>query len=505
MDIKLFSYSLSRGQWIGLAIGIKLILGLGLLFLKGYPSTSLRELVCTGDCEIGYIPATFNILHHGQYTIYENLAPYAGRLPGYELVLILASLFTQGASINFWFVIILQSIVAGLSVYYLAALGYRIFPQKAIFLITYFLYSISSYNTLLDIFVLTESLAISLFIIAFYYLLEAKSFTHYLGLGVLLLFTVLLRQYILPFYGLWILYMVYMQFIHKKSLSLLLPKVIALLIPLLVFDVIWVIRNYQIKGKFIPLVDSIYAGYDAPAAQNSGFYFSEKMKASANFVKAWGGDFIWWNPKAEIRAFYSAPPIDIEEKRRILRSFPDYIYTSVYNQDSLLKLQDAYVFKQLDEAEIISRFETYQKSFKQEKPFYYGVVAPAILFRKFLFHSGTYNLFNQSFGELNWAKKLIKLGYILLYQWVVWGGFLGMFLAFYRHYRNPQVWVLLGTALYIVLLVVFVLRRIEYRHFAFSFPYFVIACSFLLNQVQQKFITNSSSTSQELSTPTLSA
>ena len=157
-----------KTKLVFVAIAIKACLSILLLFFKGFPEASLREIACTGDCQIAYVPATENIIRYGSYSIYEDLSPYTGRMPGYELILAFSTVFSSSGEISFLFVLIFQIILAGISAYYLAALSYLFFNNERVFVLTFIAYLISTYNSLFDIAVLSESIAISIFIISFY-------------------------------------------------------------------------------------------------------------------------------------------------------------------------------------------------------------------------------------------------------------------------------------------------------------------------------------------------
>jgi len=463
------------GVVLKLSISLLLILG------KGFPTVPISDIVCTGDCGLAYVPAAYNIIDYGQYTIYSNLGAYAGRLPAYE-VLIGSLLYLLGdLSTVFWVIIILQSIVGGVATYYLASTAYMVFKHRSIFYISFLSYGFSTYVSLLDVKILTESLAISLFIISFSLLLKQKSkqgVSNYLIIGILLTFSVLLRQYILPFFFLWIIYVIYNAYHGHSRPRFLIKKLALLLLPLIVFETYWVYRNYRQQHKFIPLVDSLYAGYDSPNAKEEAYYFSDSRKALSNYLKSWGGDLIWWNPSAEVTAFYSSPPKSIQEKTEMLNSFPNYIYTTQYNQDSLIKIQSYFIHENsLSEKEVISSLNKYRRSFEDSKPFYHMIVAPLSLLQKFIFHSGTHNLFDQSFSELSLLKKAIKLFYSGFYYLVIIGGLIGGVLLLRAKFSIERV-MLLINAFYLIILVCFIIRRIEFRHLSFSYPYLIILSSY---------------------------
>jgi len=471
-----------------IALVIKLGMTFLLLFAKGFPKVPLGEIVCTGDCTMAYVPAAMNMLEHNQFTIYEDLTPYAGRMPGYELVLMLSTLFSSKSEVSFLFVIVFQALVAGVSLFFLTRLAYRVFQNKAVAAVTFVGYAISTYTSLYDIAVLTESLAVSVFIIAFSLLLHPKSAGSYARqflIGLLLLFAFVLRQYMLPFFLLWLVYIVYSKGRAEYPRTKRFLSALAFVLPLLCFEVWWVSRNFQQKQAFIPFVDSLYAGYDYPEAKGEDFYFPPEMKALADFVKSWGGDLIWWNPKAEITAFVSAPPKSKAQQSEMLAAFPSYIYTSAYNRDSLQAIQRFFQGSgEMSQSEAIAALERYTEQFKLEKPLHHHVVAPLKLLKNFVVHSGTYNLYNAPFNELTLGGKAVKMAYSGLYWVVLVCGTLGGLRMLVKRRSDLSVWLLVATAFYIVVLVSVVIRRIEYRHFVISYPFFVVMASYFLVELR---------------------
>ena len=475
-----------RNKAILFAIVLKLSISFLLLIGKGYPDVALSNIVCTGDCEIAYLPAAENLVAHGQYTIYSNLAPYAGRIPGYELLMAGLMFLFGNASVAFLLLLIIQSVLAGISTFYLAKIARMIFKIDAVFFIVFISYGMSTYVSLLDIKILTESLTISLFIIAFGWLLsESKQHSSmpFLFIGLILTFCFILRQYTLPFFLLWLAYLIYDAYRLKMPRKLIIKRSLLFLFPLILFEACWIVRNYNQQQKFIPLVDSLYAGYDSPNAKEEGFYFSDAQKALANYIKSWGGDFIWWNPNAEITAFFSSPPKSKEAQLEVLRAFPEYIYTEDYGLDSLLSIQ-AYFNQEslLQESEVVEKLNTYRSSFEESKPFQHIILAPLKLFGKFIFHSGTYNLFDDAFAKLSAPKKLIKLFYSSIYYLVVIGGFLGIMMIVLKS-RDAEKGLLVINAIYIIILLCVIIRRIEFRHLAFSYPFLLVLGSYFYYEV----------------------
>jgi hypothetical protein len=62
-------------------------------------------------------------------------------------------------------------------------------------------------------------------------------------------------------------------------------------------------------------------------------------------------------------------------------------------------------------------------------------------------------------------------------------------LALFKNKTNLECWLLVATAMFIIVLVPFVIRRIEYRHFVFSYPFFVVLVSYLLVEAKRLIST----------------
>ncbi|WP_456460891.1 hypothetical protein [Reichenbachiella sp.] len=477
-------------KWIALAFSAKLVLSALLFINLGYGFEDFFKAICIGDCISAYSVGANNILNLQQYTIYNDLSPYTGRMPGYELLMAATGLFNGFQSIDFRVLFFIQLLAASLSTYALGRTAELVFNKSIYFYMVFFLYLVSSYVSLYDITALSESMCISLFIISFYILLRYNQSKTYLLSGLLLTLCVFLRQYTLPFFAIFLIYICY---IHQFKISrVLVYNMLLFVLPFIVLDSAWVIRNYKLKGEFIFLVDSNYAGYNTEQAKGSPFYFSAKDEALAAYISSWGGDLIWWNSNAEITAFKSTAKLGKERKREILNGFPDYIYTSTYNYDSLVELQNKYLlYDTLNDHKIIDSFERYRASFIAEKPFYHYVYAPLILTKKFLFHSGTYNLSNTAWADQNLYQKANKLFYSGLYLLIVWLGLIGtiMLLRQFLLDLDYRKLMIVMSAMYIVGLLPVVFKRIEYRHFTFAYPYFIIVSAHVMLYLRSKLIS----------------
>jgi len=443
-----------------------------------------------GDAPM-YLKTSYNIINHKIYALYgdpqNGFQIYTGRMPGYEVILILFTYFFK-LEIALYAVIITQILFSIISIYCLAYIAKYIFNSNFAFYTTFFLYGINTYVTVFDISILTESLAVSTFIISFYLIVKPNSTkASYLLAGLLLCWSIFLRQYIAPFLLLFVIYInVKHYFYNNKSIKTSLITAFWIAIPFIIIDSAWITRNYMAKGKIIPLVDDLHAGYNYP----------QRFKFLMSFVQSWGGDLVHWNPKAEIVPFINSGISHLSKNYNGINDLPNYIYTSKYNIDSLKLLQKNYQNLEANllsetekvklNASVISSLKIFEESFKEEKPLYYFIYARIRLLYKFLVHSGTYNISNKPISEQTLLQKLYKFFYTVLYWFVLLGGLLGSIMLVKNRVKIEMLLVVL-CAFYMVLLSPLVLRRIEYRYFVLSYPFFTLIFGQLLHRVISRY------------------
>jgi len=446
--------------------------------------------ICNGDCP-DYLHTAQNMANTGTFgrLLDGEVHPYAGRMPGYDVVLAPLFLFFD----DFWvknFAYILQIILSAISTYFLAKTAYLVFSSPKVFYLTFFIYAINSFVTFYDLFILTESFCVSALVIGIYLFVAGKNHWYYVFSGAFLTWAILMRPYLLPLLAVFCLYLFYVHFYQKKKHLFNVFKILVSLNSIFfISEVIWTARNYHHFNKFIPIVTDVHAGLR-----------EGKFLALMEFVQAWGGDMVSWNPKAEITLFYKAPQINhLSTKYNSFEELPAYIFTSAYNADSLQKVKLLYATADdpstteknriAADLQVTQTLRKYRNSFIEEKPFYFRVVAPLSLLPKFLLHSGSYNISNTPFAQQNLFQKFIKISYSALYYFVLLVGFSFAFYAIFHFKQIPiAYWLILLVPLYIVTLCPLALRRIEYRYFITAYPYLTILACYMLNLVLSYFI-----------------
>jgi len=436
----------------------------------------------TGGDTDGYITPIDNLIKYGQYSP-------DFRMPGYGIIYLpFALLFSKPLGPNL--LIIFQFIMAALSVYPLALIARHLFKSAFIFYTTFYLFAVSTYSNLFDSMLLTESLSTSFLIFSVFFLLQAlkgQRKSRYILSGILLTEVIFMRPVFIPLLALYALVI----FINQKQTFL--PKLLLFLVPFICFEGLWITRNYLSHKKFIPLTVTFIS---------PGIEKSYKLPFII-FVQSWGGSWIWWDPTAEIRWF------GVKETRLSgmapLKdnniSIPDYIYTSKFNLDSLVILKQQLTNYLSDSAHTISdsikreelmtiirnKCNLYAQSIKYEKPFLYYIKAPLVITKKFLVHSGTYNLFDKSASELSPVAYVFKIFYSLLYLLVIGLGIIGLLLLTKQSISFASLILITGTTIYCIIIHPIILRYSEARYLVPVYPFMIICVACTVNWIYIKF------------------
>ena len=463
--------------WVVLAIIFKTLI-FALHLSQAEPAKEVGFIGYDSGDSQSYLDPVENLINHGVYS-----PDY--RMPGYAVAYVpLRLVFEKAMACNA--MLIIQLLMASLAVYCLALTARHAFQSDTMFYLVFYVYLISSYANLFDAFLLTESLctSVTIFSIYFFSRFTEKRLSKYLMIsGLFLTWAIFLRPVYAPLLLLFCGALLVEGLLIRISIKAALRTVLIFVIPFTILESCWITRNYVAHKRFIPLTQSFYY----PGTEVT--YIIELM----NFVKSWGGDRTWWNPKAEIRWFGLTERQ--QGRSRPLEngnvSLPEYIFTSKFSSDSLVAIKKNIQTIDADGTPdsvcvaltslVKKKLVNYTTSLKEEKPFIYYVKAPLLLVKKFFIHSGTYNLFNKPFQELSPIALLTKVFYSILYLVTILGGMVGIVWAVRRRWTSPITLLLTGATLYSVLFFPVVLRQIEFRYFVPAYPLMtVMACYFFL-------------------------
>lgn len=475
--------------WLAVVFVLRLIAA-GVLFWLGEYSLSDGLLGNLATDSQDYLQTSHQLVKYGTYAKVAGI-PYAGRTPGYDWVLVpLLFFFEETTALNITY--LLQWGLATLATYALGLTAYRLFPQKRLFVAVIVSYSLNTFVAYYDWIILTESFAVSSLILGLYFLTGEQSWKALVAASAFFTWAVFLRPYLLP---LFFLLGIFLLWQYRRYWQQVILKGIAFASVFVVVETAWIVRNYLHFGRLIPLVTDAHAGLG-----------EGRFLALMEFVQAWGGDFVSWNPAAEMMLFVDVRTQQtVPNKYQRMEDLPDYVFTSAYNADSLRILKKWYhladsagvspTLARYADSVAHAKLRAYRQAFIAEKPLHYYIIAPLRLLPKFLLHSGTYNLTPQTFAALSTEKQIVRILYSALYYFVWAGGLIGLLVCISANYSqlSAKDLMLASMALYVVLLCPLVLRRIEYRHFVMSYPflqiYAIVLAGYIYHLVFKKSLT----------------
>jgi 4-amino-4-deoxy-L-arabinose transferase-like glycosyltransferase len=254
---------LPKSLWIG-AVVLALLMNAAILFV-GFPAVSSRmdHFYNQEEYVDGYDQLALNLMQGHGYRMYPDTAPTMSREPGYPVLLAgLFLLFGTGFTVvkvtNFVFAFA----TAGLLIW----LVRRVFHNHPLALIAPLLFLFHPGILVAESRGGTEivfAFFLTLFLCALYRAMESNRYRDYVLAGLALGLTVLVRSVpmLFPFFLL-----AYFAVMAPKGTKInAFGRVAALMLAMLVTLSPWIIRNYQLSGKFIPTASVM--GISAHAGQ----------------------------------------------------------------------------------------------------------------------------------------------------------------------------------------------------------------------------------------------
>jgi hypothetical protein len=444
---------------------VALLVKVGYLLIsvaQGYVTQVPAALaICSGDCT-SYIGPIDNLVSEGHYTPDH-------RMPGYgALYLPFRWLFGEGRALDA--LVLLQVLLDALAVYVLARSVQLLTGECAAFHICFSLYGLASTVSGFNAFILTESLAASTMVIAFWtvvrYHLGAGRL--YLVLGsALMTWAYFMRPILLPLTGVALVVMAVMAWRREAG-----PWATLVLIafPVILIQGAWTMRNVLVKNKVFLLTETMYYPW-YPAGQIASWTFVGTFDTSSALYFFQGRS--WANLRVPLGEVSKA-------------AFPGKIYTPDFNLDSLLELRrncaeledtaTPPARKHYVDSLLVARFGRYTASIKRHHPFMAYVATPAMLVRQHVFgSSGVYNLFLLPFAQLGPAARMVKLFCMTVYLVALYGSLL--FLCWSVLRGNTGYRVLSMLLLYGLLIHPVILRHSDPRYLYVFFPLMCIGAS----------------------------
>ncbi|MFZ6665286.1 hypothetical protein [Peijinzhouia sedimentorum] len=476
---------LSSSNWFFWVLFVFILRGLVLVFflIQSYQLNPDRIISGIGIQQNDYymfLGVVDNYFKTGVYELYEGSnEAFAGRLPGYSMpYLFLRHIFPQ--SISLFIIISLQILLSVISVYLLALLSIKWFRTENYFISIIIIFSISTYTSIYDLFTLAESFSVSAVIFGFYLLtigLKRQSKIFLLYSGVFVAWAIFLR----PFLGLLILFIPIIIFVYllksHPHIRLInnVKRVLIFAIPFIVFESVWIGRNYIEFNRFIPLETSLSESYG-----DFGLYGKAAL-GIRKLINSYGGDSAEFRTGSDAWWFHHAEDSELDSF-----NFPEWIFEiEEVNRNTLIEIRNLYHLSiKNQDSELGRRANLKAESLalhlsdniKSNAPFRYYLVNNLLRTGRFIFTNGTYLLPLPSFSEMTILQKLIKLFYYAMYFTVLITGLTGILLRTFNVDKWSDLPFMLSVALFLslVIAIIFVGDIIENRYFISMYPFLLV-------------------------------
>jgi hypothetical protein len=422
------------------------------------------------DSRSYYAPAK-SFVEGGEY---EGICRMPGLLPQYALFA-----WTMGHQPALVAVVVFQFLCSVFSVLFLAIIASRLIPHRRAFEVTALAYALSSFVSVWDHTLLSDSFATSALIISCFFLTEycTKRRAIYLLLsGFWLTWAIFTRQIIIIFLPvLPLLWWVW----SKESFGSFLRGTFVFASPFALLMTAWTIRNYQLEKTFIPLIKPIASCWTT--------YTPQFMKINEMLI-VYGEDVQYWIVGSPAEWFGS------QKKQPQCYPFRSDVNTTICNADSIVELQHLYVDfrisadslkKQEAGALIMSRTTAMIEAYKREHAFSYYVTNRLRMMRDFVLPPRLDNTPGPAFGEMNIVQKAVKLGYYALLLLVNILGICGAIYALLKRNGAMILWAFMPVLMIIVL--AGVMGYIEQRYLVPAYPLLLVSGVFLVLSMHARY------------------
>jgi len=492
-----------KWKWIGIAVLVKLLFYVYTMLLVYHGE---KTYIPSADGST-YVAPSDNLVTSGLYRSKLNEpASFYRHPPGMALVYLpLRCILNQEQAR--WALVLLQTIIDGISVYFLALLSLYLFKRKRLAIMVYWLYLVSPYSTAFSPHLLSESLCISAFIFGLYFLscyfIRLRPF-HLIISSLCLLESFFLRPVmILAFIVccMWLLYFLWKKLADEHR-SIAFPTFIS---PLLSFSLpfvlcfcIWTAIVYSKSHEFHPQGTNNWV--NPPKDKNDVSPTSVQFYAFF-WVKSIGEDLIYYRPGT-----FGAWFIPNEMYYGDSYTIPAHIYTSHFHEKELAGLRTAFNtywtitngdstastgFVPIKGSIADSLGHHLQRAFlqnaaeyKREKPLRYYLIDPLSLTYHLLLNNGTHTLDWPPMSDMLHKyplmlplKLLTSISYLLILLCFMPAAVI-MLLRRNMHYH----WVL-GITAALILFHSFYLRIIDERFVATAYPLMLLATAVLFSAI----------------------
>lgn len=480
-----------RWQLLGIVINFILYLST-LVFYNDGPLINWYTI--SGDAT-DYMLYASNLIEEGTFT---NGGRYYSRMPMYPSIIAVLFYFFK-TKIALTVLVLFQVALAGYASWVAGRLTEIICGSSKAFIYGFYLYALFPLLHAFDIYILTESLATSLFLISFWILVKWQispgniHFKHILLLGIVLIFIVGLRPYLSVWFAICTFSLINIEIKTAQGFRRFINRLFLLLLPFLIFESWWITRNHSLSdGNFIPFQQGVYA--------TSGLKQNEINSISA-YISVWkwanavGEDIVYWNPGSFGSWMFRKGPFLTDEFL-----FSERVFCSTYTVVDINNARQQYLIMDSTSNSFIrdslaetltTKFNSYTTQFIKEKPFEYHVLSRLSILKHAFLHSGPVlplkpwpeiKLFPTQIIYKLWS---VFSYWIVLISGMIWAGHV----IFTIRSRCFTEGLLAIQALTLFILLGFYFRMTEFRIYQLIFPALTILTAKVL-YLSHHFIVN---------------
>lgn len=463
----------NKKKWILLGIVIKLIWLVLIIFYDNNLTIS-KPYFLKGDA-LEYVGLVNNLIENGSY--YHEASGFTGRMPGLAFILY-PLMLVFGKQLGLTIFVYLQSILLGITTYYLALTSFNLFKSKKAFLATFIIFSLSSHSSNWTSELYTEGLAIPL-VILFVYALSKKDFyknkLQLFTLGLILTWLVFLRAYMIPLLAIPLIPILFLNRIQKIKLSLY------YLTPIIICISIWTTRNFNLTNKLIPLQTSMDFRKD-----------TNSFSRIYDFIESFGGSAVFWSEKTHGTWFRSEVQLNkINIQRPPIKIFPTRIFNDSLTRDSLILARKFHLLsrndsvtkktsKKYDEKSRVI-LEKFIAAYKKDHPVYYYFIDRLNALYKFLDQP-----IGKSFKSLSYPfNVIVTFVQSSLYYFYMIFGLLGLFtsISLTKSKFICEKNLITSIPLFVLLIFPVILKTYEARFIELSIPFIILFSSYMVKKI----------------------
>lgn len=474
--------------WILLAIFLRI--SSALFFANGakkiYPDKVVNKIAVKQNDYYMFLGVIDTYFKTGTMSIKQD-KPFAGRMPGYGVSYALFQ-FIFSKEIALTLLILSQILLSSIAVYYLAKTSYLLWNNEKIFTLSFFIFGLSNYTSIYDIFSLSESFAVSSMVFCIYFIVNY----FYINLNKYLLiagFFMGWAIFLRPFLGILIALfsiILFFNLLKKLNFKKAFFAVSVFCSPFILMESAWIYRNYKALNKFVPLETSLEESYGKYSA------YRKSAVELRLLINSWGGETGDFYDNSDAAWFTKAKGNELQNYK-----FNKTVYAAGIKQKNLIDIKYLYLesvnkkysdsLKDVLNEMCISLIKTNKNAYQTLFPFRTKVLVPLIRVKRFIVSNPTLAMPLPKFSSMSIIEKGVKVVNVFLYFFVLLLSIPAIVYTKKAIKEKSLYYILISTPICLVITFAFFgIAITENRYFLSAFPVLILFCSHLIVTVLSK-------------------